>query len=96
MKAFDELQVVQHGSAAVVVQARLDFRQAELHQLLGGLLVRPLRFSAGHISFGSRCRLSPPGQRFQQVTTASLRAAKAARQSARHHTISEGSPFTTI
>jgi hypothetical protein len=49
MKAFDELQVVQHGSATVVVQERLDFRQAELHKLLGGLLVRPLRFSAGHI-----------------------------------------------
>jgi hypothetical protein len=43
-----QLQVVQHGSAAVVVEAHLDFRQAELHKLLGGLLVRPLGFSAGH------------------------------------------------
>jgi hypothetical protein len=42
-----QLQVVQHGSAAVVVEAHLDFRQAELDELLGGLLVRPVRFSAG-------------------------------------------------
>jgi hypothetical protein len=43
-----QIQVVQHGSAAVVVEAHLDVGQAELDELLGGLLVRPLRFSAGH------------------------------------------------